>query len=209
MQPFLQEPITRDSARELAESELRKPVYDIGEENPVQRFVDWLLEKFGEAFEQAIRITPGGLPSLLLAVVVIVAIAVAARMGLGPVGIRDALTDRRKGARSTTADEYRAEAERLAAAGQFKEAVRERFRAIIRELEQRAVLDQRPGRTAGEIAREGGTAVPAIRPDLHTVATTFDVVWYGRRVADASDYAVVRDADDRIRSGKLTLAALP
>ncbi|HEV2889694.1 MAG TPA: DUF4129 domain-containing protein, partial [Frankiaceae bacterium] len=99
--------------------------------------------------------------------------------------------------------EYRAEAERLAEKGQYKEAVRARFRAIIRELEQRAVLDPRPGRTAGEIAREGGAAVPAIGADLRAVAETFNLVWYGRHVATRTEYDTVRAADERIRHARL------
>ena len=83
-----------------------------------------------------------------------------------------------------TAADYRAEAERFAAAQDWREAVRARFRAVIRELEQRGVLDPRPGRTAGEIAAEGGGAVPEIGNDLRRAARTFDEVWYGGRAGD-------------------------
>ncbi|HWL38017.1 MAG TPA: DUF4129 domain-containing protein [Frankiaceae bacterium] len=207
MLPFLQDPVTRDGAREEAERELRKSIYHVRDEPPVQRFINWLLERLDDAFEAAINVTPGGLPSLVVLAVVIVAIVVALRLGLGPTGLRDALTDRRKGAAATSAAEYRAEAERLAAAGDFKEAVRARFRAVIRELEERAVLDPRPGRTAGEIAREGSAAVPGIAVDLRDAATTFDQVWYGRRDATDADYARVREADDRIRNARLTTVA--
>ena len=204
---LLQDPITRDSARDEAERELRKPVYDIGDKDPVQRAIEWVMDLLDRLLENAVRIVPGGLPSLILLTIAIVALVVALRLGLGPVALRDALTDRRRGARATTPDEYREEAERHAAAGDFKAAVRARFRAIIRELEHRAVLDERPGRTAGEIAREGGAAVPAIAGDLRSVAATFDEVWYGGRVATASHYAVVRDADDRIRAARLVTVA--
>lgn len=165
--------------------------------------MDRLLEELGEVLDDVIDVTPGGLPSLLVVLIAVVGAIVAMRVGLGPTGLRDALTDRRRGSRARTADEYRAEAESLAARGDYKEAVRARFRAIIRELEQRAVLDPRPGRTAGEIAREGGAAVPAVAGDLRLVAGTFDEVWYGRRAAAAADYATVRDADERIRSARL------
>lgn len=204
MLPFLQDPVTRDGAREEAERELRKQVYHVRDESPVQRFVTWLLDRLDDAFQAAINVTPGGLPSLVVLAVVLVAIVVALRLGLGPTGLRDALTDRRRGAAAMSAAEYRAEAERLAAAGDVKEAVRARFRAVIRELEERAVLDPRPGRTAGEIAREGSAAVPAIGADLRVAAGTFDQVWYGRRDATGTDYEAVRDADDRIRDARLT-----
>jgi hypothetical protein len=205
--PFLQDPVTRDAAREEAERELRKAIYHVRDKSPVERFIDWLLDKLNDAFEAAVNVTPGGLPSLLVLALVIVAIVVALRLGLGPTRLRNALTDRRRGAASMTAAEYRAEAERLAAASDFKEAVRARFRAVVRELEERSVLDSRAGRTAGEIAREGSAAVPAIAADLRDAAGTFDQVWYGRRDATAADYARVRDADDRIRNARLTTVA--
>lgn len=168
----------------------------------VNRVTEWL----GELVENAIRATPGGLPSLILLVLVIVAIVVLLRLGLGPTGLRDALTDRRRGARARSAAEYRAEAETLSERGEWKEAVRARFRAVIRELEERGVLDPRPGRTAGEIVREGGAAVPGITDDLRAAAGTFDEAWYGFREAGPDDYARVRDADDRIRSARLATA---
>jgi hypothetical protein len=163
----------------------------------------WVLERISGAIDTAVDVTPGGLPVLLLVVLVVVALLVLLRVGLGPVALRDKLTDRRRGARARTPDEYREEADGHAAAGDFKEAVRARFRAIIRELEVRAVLDPRAGRTAGEIAREGGAAVPAVAPDLNTVAATFDLVWYGRHEATLADYATIRDADQRIRGARL------
>ncbi|HVF04555.1 MAG TPA: DUF4129 domain-containing protein [Frankiaceae bacterium] len=207
MLAFLQDPITRDGARDEAERELRKPIYRRDDEGIVERVIEEIMEALNDLIGNVVSVTPGGLPSLLLVVVALVLVAIALRLGLGPANLRDALTDRRRGGRALSPEEYRAEAERLAAGGDFKEAVRARFRAIIRELELRAVLDERPGRTAGEIAREGGAAVPAIGADLRTVAGTFDEIWYGRRPAAADDYATVRAADERIASSRLAVAA--
>ncbi len=203
---LLQDPITRDSAREEAERELSKPIYSVGEESLIEEAIQWVLERVTEVFNRTVSVTPGGLPSLLLIIIAIVVLIVLIRLGLGPARLRDALTDRRRGAKAMTANEYRAEADRLAAEGDYKEAVRARFRAVIRELEERGVLDPRPGRTAGEIAREGSAAVPAVAPDLRAAAGTFDQVWYGRRPAVADDYATVREADDRIRNARLVTA---
>ena len=195
--------ITRDGAAGDARRELSDPKYHIDDPSIVERAMRWVLDKIFDAIGNLVDVTPGGLPALLVVVAAIVALAVFLRLGLGPVALRDAITDRRRGARARTAAEYRAEAEALAARGDYKEAVRARFRAIIRELEERAVLDPRPGRTAGEIAREGGGAVPAIRDDLQAVARTFDELWYGGREATRAHYDAVRDADERIRTTRL------
>jgi hypothetical protein len=202
---LLADPVTRGSARAEAERELRKAIYHVDDKNPVQRAIQWVFDRIDELMSNLVRVTPGGVPSLVLLAVLIVALVIAVRLGLGPTHLRDALTDRRRGAAALSAAEYRAEADRLAAAHEYKEAVRARFRAVIRELEERGVLDPRPGRTAGEIAREGSTAVPAVAADLRTCAATFDEAWYGRRPATAADYATVRDADDRIRSASLAV----
>jgi hypothetical protein len=90
--------------------------------------------------------------------------------------------------------------------GQFAEAVREWMRAIVRELETRGVLEPRPGRTADEVAREAGAAVPAVAADLRTAATVFDEVWYGGRPATAQAEAVLRQADRRVQRAQLVVA---
>lgn len=199
--------ITRDGAREQARRELRKAIYHAGEATPLERAWNWLLDKLGHLLDRVVSFAPGGITSLVVVVVILVAIVVLVRLGLGPLHVRDALSDRRRGAARRTAAEYRAEAETLASQGDFKEAVRARFRAVIRELEERGVLDPRPGRTAGEIAREGAAAVPAIGADLRSVAGTFDAAWYGPHPTSAADYARVRDADDRIRAARLATVA--
>jgi hypothetical protein len=206
--PFGPGDITRDGAREEARRELRKAIYHAGEKSLPQRAYEWVLGKIGDFVDKVVRIAPGGLPSLLVVIVLIVGVIVAVRLGLGPTGLRDALTDRRRYAALRTAAEYRAEAEELAARAAYKEAVRARFRAVLRELEERGVLDPRPGRTAGEIAREGGAAVPAVAADLRAAAATFDSAWYGTRTAGATEYAAIRDADDRIRAARLTTAVV-
>jgi hypothetical protein len=195
--------VTRSGARDEARRELRKAIYHVGDESPVQRVVRWIAGRIGDVIDRAVKAAPGGLPSLVVVIALIVLLVVAVRLGLGPTRLRDALTDRRRDARSRTAEEYRAEAEALAARGELKEAVRARFRAVIRELEERGVLDPRAGRTAGEIAREGGAAVPSVAHHLADAAATFDRVWYGRRAADATDYQRMRAADDAIRAARL------
>ncbi len=81
---------------------------------------------------------------------------------------------------------------------QWAEAIRERLRAIARELEQRGVLDPRPGRTAAELSREAGAQLPALAEDLRNAASIFDRVWYGGRTATAADEELLRRLDSRV-----------
>lgn len=199
--------ITREAARRAAREELAKPEYAVGEPTVIDRVVDWVLRELGELVSRTVRIVPGGVTGTIVLIVLLVGAAVLLRLGLGPLPLRDALTDRRRGARSRTADDYRREAESHAAQGRWRDAVRARFRAVARELEQRGVLDARPGRTAGEIAREAAVAVPAITAAARDAADAFDAAWYGRRAATSADYDVVRRADEEIAGRRLAATA--
>lgn len=200
------EQLTREAARAAARAELAKPEYRVGEPSLLDRIVNRVVAELGELVARAVRIVPGGVAGVVLVVLLAVAVVVVLRLGLGPLPLRDALTDRRRGARSRSAAEYRAEAESLAAAGQWRDAVRARFRAMVRELEQRGVLDPRPGRTAGEIAREA-RAVPAAAEPVRLGASVFDRVWYGDQPATRRDYDVIRAADVELARGRLVVSA--
>ena len=103
----------------------------------------------------------------------------------------------------TTAAEHRGNADRHAAAGQWGEAVQERFRAIARDLEERAMLSPQPGRTAFELATAAGRELPGLSGDLAAGARLFDDVTYGFVPATQPDDATLRALDDRIRATRL------
>jgi hypothetical protein len=104
--------------------------------------------------------------------------------------------------RHTTAADHRAAAQRHADAQEWGLAVVERFRAIARELEERALLSPQPGRTALEVAQEGGKALPELTSDLLAAAHVFDDVSYGHlTVGPAADQAL-RALDERLRTAR-------
>ena len=105
-----------------------------------------------------------------------------------------------------SAGEYRAAADRAAAAGEWRLAVLERFRAIVRELEERAVLVPQPGRTANEVAHEAGSWLPELRSDLIGGALVFDEVHYGDHPGDGEADATLRRLDERVRHARSTAA---
>jgi hypothetical protein len=117
-----------------------------------------------------------------------------ARSGAGAV-----LTDR-----ATSAAEHRARADEAAAAGRWDEAVRHRFRAIARTLEDEAVLTPQPGRTADEVARDAGARLPGLAGPLLAGARTFDDVAYGGRQVDAAADERMRNLDALVRETRFT-----
>ncbi len=197
--------LTRQAAQDAAREELRRPEYADARPPLAVRLLGRLLREIGALLDRAAGAAPGGTLGLiaLLAIVGLLVAVVLSRVGpLARTASAPPLFD---GSRALTAAEHRALAEQAQAEGRFADAVRERLRAVVRELEARGALDPRPGRTAGEIARDGGAALPAVADDLRAAARTFDEVWYGGRTADASSYAVVVAVDDRVSTSRLAV----
>jgi hypothetical protein len=101
-----------------------------------------------------------------------------------------------------TAAQLRSAADAAAAGGDYSLAVAERFRAIVRDLEERAVLDERPGRTALEVSAEAGRVLLTAARALADGAELFDDVVYGQRPATAADDAAMRAADQQVRAAR-------
>jgi hypothetical protein len=97
-------------------------------------------------------------------------------------------------------------ADRLAAAGRYGEAVRERLRGMLHQLTDRRVVQVRPGMTVAEVVTEAAAHHPPAGPPLAAAATIFSEVWYAQRPATA-------EHDHRMRehAGQLgdLLAAAP
>jgi hypothetical protein len=81
------------------------------------------------------------------------------------------------------AEAFRSLADRLAAEGRYAEAVRERLRAIVRELIDAGLIDNRPGWTVTELAGMAARARPPVRPPLDAATRIFSDIWYGQRPA--------------------------
>lgn len=190
-------PVTtpRAPAQEAAERELSKPMYHENDPSLVDRalraFFEWLDDLFGAASGA----TPGGAVGLV-AILLLVVLAVAAlwwRLGSPRRAVTSANALFDDGVLS--AADHRAAAEAHAAAGRWTEAVQERMRAVVRSLEERTLLDPRPGRTADEAAAEAAVSLPGHAADLRAAARTFDDVTYGGRTADRDTYTRLRTLD--------------
>ena len=110
------------------------------------------------------------------------------------------------GERSMSAAEHRQAAETAAGAGRWGEAIRERLRAIARDLEERALVEAMPGRTADELAVEAGRVLPGFAAELADAARRFDEVSYGELPGTPEAYATLRDLDERLRVARPVLA---
>jgi uncharacterized protein DUF4129 len=195
----------RDEARDAARRELADPAYHAHEPSLLERGVRWVIEQVGRLLDRASEATPGGWWSLLVLLGVAALVVIVVRHRVGPLA-RTTRSDKPifVGPSRTSADHRRAAAAALAR-GEVAEAVRERFRAVVRSLEERGMLDPRPGRTADEAARDGAALLPDCAEGLWTAARLFDEVWYGGRAATEAAYQRIAAVDDQVGAAELKL----
>ena len=96
------------------------------------------------------------------------------------------------------AADWRAEAEAHERAGEWRQAVRARYRALVADLAGRGFVQEIPGRTAGEYRAEVSDALPAAAPQFAGATELFEGAWYGGRPTGEADAAHLRDLSDRV-----------
>ncbi|MDO0914448.1 DUF4129 domain-containing protein [Streptomyces sp. DT2A-34] len=199
--------IPRDPAREAARRELSKHMYHENEPSWFQRALDTFWYWVEDLFSSASTVTPGGPLGLIVVILVVLAVLGAIWWRLGTPRRRPTSSAALFDDRPRSAAEHRAAAEAHAAQGHWNQAVQERMRAIVRSLEERALLDVRPGRTADEAAAEAGRSLPSHTDPLRTAARDFDDVTYGGRTATQPAYQRIAQLDRDLESTKPQLAS--
>jgi hypothetical protein len=198
----------RDTAREAARAELADPAYQAHEPSLWERAASWLWDKISDALSAAGSGVMGGPWAYLALAGIVVVGALLLRARLGPM----AATSRRRAgelfgdAARTAADHQRA-ADAALAAGDLSGAVQERFRALVRGLEERGLVAARAGYTADEAAEESARVLPGCAQALRAAARAFDDVRYGGRPGTVEGHARVAAAEAAVRAARPTLAA--
>ncbi|PZG07727.1 DUF4129 domain-containing protein [Nonomuraea aridisoli] len=201
-------PIGRDEAAQRAATELLDPQYE--KESLVDLIYRRVMQFMGDLIDAA---TGGGTAGGVIAAAVIVLILLSVII---LVGWQLRRTSRTKalvtggvfGEQAMTAAEHRRAAEGLAAEGRWAEAVRERFRAIARDMEERALVSGMPGRTATELAAEAAVSLPAFAAELSAGARSFDDVTYGGVAGSREAYDAMTSLDTRLQQARPALAAV-
>ena len=193
-------PLSREAARDAARAELAGPEYR-------RSLRDRLLDALGDGWDRlsdaVASSAPGGWGGVLL-VGLLLGVASLALLGrVGPLA-------RGRGAdrapldvdTATSAAQHREAASRAAADGRHDEALREHLRAVAAGLDERGLVLARPGRTASELAREAGAALPAVAAPLSGLALRFAEVWYGRSEAGPEDTAAAARVEAAVRAAR-------
>ncbi|MEU0498528.1 DUF4129 domain-containing protein [Mycobacterium sp. NPDC006124] len=188
--------IDRDAAHDAAQRELSKPIYPRGS----------LTDQVGALLEDLLfRIMAGGasvpggwITITVLLVLVTVAVVIAARVARRTMRTKRGRHATLFGSAEMSSAQHRAAAELAASQGDWATAIRQRVRGVARHLEETAVVLPVPGRTATELARDAGQALPNLADELTSAATAFNDVTYGELPGTESAYRMIADLDDHL-----------
>jgi len=162
------------------------------------RVRDWVAEHALALLARIVGTARGSPLALVLFVVLVAGVAVLVwRFSRGlsrdpEVAAALAALPRRSGA------EWRVEAEAHELAGEWRQAVRCRYRALVADLAGRGLVEEIPGRTAGEYRGEVGSAAPAAAAEFAGVTEVFERAWYGHHPTGPDDAARLRDLAARV-----------
>lgn len=174
---------------------LARPQYHYAEPSFLERIqndvVDWLARVLS-------GVVGAGIGAWIVVLVVVALVALVAWRLAGGVTTDPGRQIALSAGRTRPATEWRAEAEAHERAGEWRLAVRARYRALVADLAGRGVLDEVPGRTAGEYRAELGANLPAAAPQFAGATELFEGAWYGKRPTAEVDAAHFRELADRV-----------
>jgi hypothetical protein len=198
--------LNQQEGQRLARRELSKLAYQHG--TPITSRIIHAIDRFLDRTPHVP--VPGGWPGIVILVAILAAVIAVVLLRIGPV--------RRSGRQRTgalldgrplSARDYRENAHRLAGQGDYSAAIVDLLRAVSAELEERRILRLLPGRTADELAREAGAALPTLASDLRSAALLFDDVRYGDRTGTEAGYRQLGDLDEQVRATRPVAPATP
>ncbi len=99
------------------------------------------------------------------------------------------------------AAEWRADAEAAERAGQWRQALRCRYRALVAELADRGLVEEVAGRTAGEYRVELATSAPSAAPSFAGATELFERAWYSGWPTGEAEAARFRGLADEVLAG--------
>jgi hypothetical protein len=182
-----------DRVREAVREVLARPEFRPPDRTLLQRAFDWLLEQVGRLLAELGASGAGGIVGLAVLVLALLWIVLlAARFSRGLTSspeVRAAVP----GVPRRPATDWRAEAEAHERAGAWRAAVRCRYRALVAELAARGLVDEVPGRTAGEYRGEVRRNLPDAAADFAGATELFELAWYGRGETGAQQASRLRE----------------
>lgn len=192
---------TADDARRAVRDVLSRREFREPAEPLLQRARDALFDFLGRLLARILEGATGSPVGWLAVAIVVTVIAVLvvrfargltrdpAREAVGVPSVRRAARD------------WRADADALEATGDWRGALRCRYRALVADLAARGLVEEIPGRTAGEYRAEVATNVPTVAGDFAGATALFERAWYGGMPSGRDDAEQFRSLEQRVLAG--------
>ena len=195
--------LTEQVRRVMSREELQYP------KGPIDRLSEWINEQLERLFGSAEPTTSGapnlgGLGSVIAWLLIVV--AVVAVVAVVVYVVRHQVRRRRPAEpeleveieHRRSAREWASDAERLEAAGDWKSALRARYRHLVRTLVDRGQLPDVAGRTTGELREDLARTTPDAADAFDTASLRFELAWYADLATDEQQVAELRAAAEQV-----------
>ena len=186
--------------RDLADAILADARYDPPPESLVDRALEWVGEQISRVLSSLLGGGGGAWLAWLLILGALAGIAyVLVRHGRITVPLLERIAEPGVMVElARSASEWRAEADRMEAAGRWAEAIRCHHRGMVADLVRRGAIPEQAGRTAGEHLRDVTATLPEAAPAMAAATELFEAVWYGRASAGAAEVRRFRSLVDDV-----------
>jgi hypothetical protein len=189
-----------DTVRRLADDILARPEFRQPAPSLFERVQQWLADRIGQVVESLVGGNANAISWLLffalVGVVVWFVLRFARTVQVDPARRPEVAVERRR-----TPAEWRAEAAEREAAGEWRAALRCRYRALVGDLAQRGIVPDIAGRTAGEYRVDVGRALPPVAPDFAGATELFERAWYGDIATGPAESEQFRALEERVLDG--------
>ncbi|NMA75972.1 MAG: DUF4129 domain-containing protein [Actinomycetales bacterium] len=204
MRPAAPPPLDPDEARSRTLEELSKSEYD---DSP--GFIAWLLGVIEDWLMSVLdgidgsSATQAGIAVLVLIALFAVVFLVLRRTGMIRRGHALAVVSELDAEPVLSGAQLRDSAREAIDAGRLDDGTVLALRALVRDLEERTLLDVSAGMTAHEAAAQSAVPFPELRGRLQRGAVAFDTAAYSHRAATA------KQADDLLRLAEYIAESAP
>ncbi|MEX2659849.1 MAG: DUF4129 domain-containing protein [Acidimicrobiales bacterium] len=170
-----------EEVRGIADEVLADPAFHRPGPGLLVRARDWLFEQVAEAIDRLFAAAGDGpLGWVIVAALGVAAAVLIVRVTRGMQREPGSIAGAPTGPRRPPTD-WLADAARFEAAGEWRSGLRCRYRALVASLAASGLVNEVPGRTAGEYRLAVARAVPDVGRAFDGATSLFEVAWYGQR----------------------------
>jgi hypothetical protein len=164
----------------------------------LDRIWSWIAARIGELLATLTATTAGSIIGLAIFALILLVLGLLAARFLRTMSRSPEVAAAVADVPRRSAAEWRAEAEAHEAAGEWRQAVRCRYRALVAELASSGLVEDVPGRTSGEYRGEVSRNLPPASEAFAGATEVFDRAWYGQRPTGQGEAARFRELAGRV-----------